>query len=97
MRLVLHPAVPKEVARILQNYDQVSSKWDDEFWEELLSTMERAATQSGVHHFERTGRRRRANLKRFPYHFLFREVSGGIRVTAVRHNKTHPQTGLRRI
>jgi hypothetical protein len=33
-------------------------------------------------------------LKRFPYHFLFREISGGIRITVVRHHRQHPARGL---
>ena len=39
---------------------------------------------------------RRANLKRFPYHFLFRVLPDRIRVTAVRHHKQNPQASLQR-
>jgi hypothetical protein len=35
-------------------------------------------------------------LKRFPYHFLFREIPNGIRVTVVRHNKQQPERGVER-
>jgi hypothetical protein len=35
-------------------------------------------------------------LRRFPYHFLFREIPGGIRITVIRHHKQHPELGLER-
>jgi plasmid stabilization system protein ParE len=39
---------------------------------------------------------RRANLQRFPYHFLYRILSDHIRVLAVRHHRQSPQFGLQR-
>lgn len=38
----------------------------------------------------------RANLKRFPYHFIYRELPDGIRVTLVRHHRRHPSFGMER-
>ena len=40
--------------------------------------------------------RHRANLKRFPYHFLFKELPDGIRVMLVRHHRRHPDFGVER-
>jgi plasmid stabilization system protein ParE len=39
---------------------------------------------------------RRANLKRFPYHFLYRILPDRIRITAVRHHRQNPRFGLQR-
>ena len=39
---------------------------------------------------------RRANLKRFPYHMLYEIRPDALRVMLVRHNKRHPDYGLRR-
>ena len=39
---------------------------------------------------------RRANLKDFPYHFLFEEKPWGIKVTVVRHHRRNPRYGMRR-
>src|SRR6266404_2550180 len=66
-----------------------------EFWEELNSFINKAAANPHRFHLE-TRDRRRVNLKRFPYHFLFREIPNGIRITVVRHNKQHPERGLER-
>jgi len=39
---------------------------------------------------------RRANLKRFPYHFLFRVVGDCVRILVVRHHRRHPEYGVER-
>lgn len=33
---------------------------------------------------------RRANLRRFPYHFLFRVVGHEVRILIIRHHHRHP-------
>jgi hypothetical protein len=38
----------------------------------------------------------RANLKRFPYHFIYRQIPEGIRVSLVRHHRRHPDAGTDR-
>ncbi len=95
MKVVYHPAVQRDVSRILRHYDAINDRLGDEFWEELNAFIQAATQQPARFHFEGAGRRR-VNLKRFPYHFLFREVPGGIRITVVRHHKQHPQTGRAR-
>jgi len=69
--------------------------WGDEFWEELNTLIKRASANPKRFHFEAMDRRR-VNLRRFPYHFLYREIPDGIRITVVRHDKQHPQRGLER-
>jgi hypothetical protein len=38
----------------------------------------------------------RANLEQFPYHFIYREIPEGIRVTLLRHHRRHPEFGMER-
>ena len=95
MRVVYHPDVQRDVSRILRHYDGINDHLGDEFWAELQLFINRAA--ANPHHFHFQNRdRRRVNLKRFPFHFLFREVADGVRITVVRHDKQHPERGLER-
>jgi len=95
VKAVYHPAVQRDVSRILGHYDAVNDRLGDEFWEELNTFLSLAAAQPQRFHFEGPNRRR-VNLQRFSYHFLYREIPGGIRIPVVRHHKQHPQTGRAR-
>jgi toxin ParE1/3/4 len=95
MRVVYHPAVQGDVSRILRHYDSIHGRLGDEFWEELESSIQRAVANPQHFHFEARDRRR-VNLKRFPYHFLFREIPEGIRITVIRHHRQRPEHGLKR-
>ena len=95
MKVVYHPAVQGDVSRILRHYDSINRRLGDGFWEELNSFIQRAAANPQRFHFEARDRRR-VNLSRFPYHFLFRETTDGIRITVVRHHEQHPEHGLKR-
>jgi plasmid stabilization system protein ParE len=95
VNIVFHPDVQRDVSRILRHYDSINDRLGDEFWEELNSFINLAATNPQRFHFEDKDRRR-INLQRFPYHFLFREIPGGIRITVVRHHRQRPQHGRAR-
>ena len=95
MKVVYHPDVQRDVSRILRHYDGINDRLGDEFWEELNSFINLAGAHPQRFHFE-TADRRRVNLRRFPYHFLFREIPGGIRITVVRHHKQRPEHGRER-
>jgi plasmid stabilization system protein ParE len=95
MNVVYHPAVQGDVSRILRHYDNINHRLGDEFWEELNSFIQQAIAKPQHFHFQTRGRRP-VNLRRFPYHFLFREISGGIRITVARHHRQHPEQGLKR-
>lgn len=95
MKVVYHPAVQRDVSSILRHYDGINDRLGDEFWEELNAFIRQAAAHPQRFHCEASDRRR-VNLRRFPYHFLFREIPGGIRITVVRHHKQHPDRGLER-
>ena len=95
MKVVYHPDVQRDVSRILRHYDGINARLGDEFWEELNSFIHKASEHPQRFHFEERDRRR-VNLSRFPYHFLFWEIPGGIRITVVRHHKQHPERGMER-
>ncbi|MCU0785988.1 MAG: type II toxin-antitoxin system RelE/ParE family toxin [Verrucomicrobia bacterium] len=95
MKVVYHPAVQQDVSKILRHYDGINDRLGDEFWDELNAFITQAAANPGRFHFETPGRRR-VNLRRFPYHFLFREIADGIRITVVRHHRQHPERGRER-
>jgi plasmid stabilization system protein ParE len=94
MMVEYHPAVEQDVAEALSYYDGVSSILGDEFKNELRHCIALAAAKPTK--FHPVGSFRRANLRRFPYHLLYREIPDGIRVTLVRHHKRHPDYGLER-
>jgi plasmid stabilization system protein ParE len=95
MNVEYHPAVEQDVAEALNYYDGISPVLGDEFKKELRHFIKLAATKPGRFH-PASPKFRRANLRRFPYHFLFCEIPDGIRITLVRHHKRHPDHGIKR-
>ena len=95
MRVEYHPAVEQEVAEALHRYDAVSQRLGQEFQEELRRVIAAAAAMPGKFHPTKPGFRR-ANLKRFPYHFVYRELEDRIRVILVRHHRRDPSLGTER-
>ena len=95
MRVEYHPAVEQDVAEALRRYDVVSERLGDEFKSELQRTISMAAANPGIFHLIKPGIHR-ANLKRFPYHFVYREIPDGIRVTLVSHHRRDPSHGMER-
>ena len=90
-----HPKVPGEVRQIVADYDGISPSLANGFWSELMQAITYATECPERHHFDVSGRRR-SNLKRFPYHFLFRVFDDRIRITVVRHHSRSPSLGARR-
>ncbi len=95
MRVEYHPAVERDVAEALQRYDAVSQRLAEEFKAELRRRTALAAANPRRFHLIKAGLHR-ANLKRFPYHFIYRELADGIRVILVRHHRRHPEFGMER-
>ena len=89
MSIELHPAVEQDVAAALVRYDSVSRRLSQEFKAELQRMIALAAANPGRFHVIKPGFHR-ANLKRFPYHFVYRQLVDGIRVILVRHHRRHP-------
>ncbi len=96
MRIEYHPAVEQDVMEALQRYDTVSRHLGEEFNLELRRMIAMAETNPDRFHLIKPGLHR-ANLKRFPYHFIYRELPDGIRVTLVRHHRRNPHFGMERI
>lgn len=93
--ILYHSAVQAEIRDILDYYEGISERLANDFWEELTSAFEYARRFPDRHHFDSSGRRR-SNLKRFPYHFLFRNSISQVKVTVVRHNSRSSSYGSRR-
>jgi len=96
MRLVLHPKVYSDIAQVMEYYEQVASAdLADEFYAELRQLMREAAKRPESFPI-RERDIRRANLRRFPYHFLFRMTSDAVRILVVRRHKREPSLGIGR-
>jgi plasmid stabilization system protein ParE len=96
MRLVLHPKVYSDIDKIMAYYEQVATvDLANEFYAELRHFMVAAAARPESFAVCE-GDVRRVNLRRFPYHFLFRIVDDAIRILVVRHHGRHPSLGIRR-
>lgn len=96
MRLVLHPKVSSDISSIMEYYEQVSTPdLADEFYRELRHFIVTAAEKPESFAI-RERDIRRVNLRRFPYHFLFRIVSDTVRVLVVRHHSRHPSFAMSR-
>jgi plasmid stabilization system protein ParE len=79
----------------MRRYDAVSHWLAEEFKAEVRRVIAMAAAKPSRFHLIKPGFHR-ANLKRFPYHFIYRELPDGIRVTLVRHHRRHPSFGMER-
>jgi len=96
MQLEFHPLVSSDVSRIIQYYDEVAGpRLADDFYAELRACLEKASKSPELYSI-RERDLRRANLERFPYHFLFRIVNERVRLLVVRHHSREPSAGTRR-
>jgi len=96
MRLVLHPKVHSDISKIMAYYEEVATaELAREFYAELRHFILDAVAKP-ERFAEVEGDIRRVNLRRFPYHFLYRIVGDTVRVLVVRHHKRHPSFGMTR-
>jgi plasmid stabilization system protein ParE len=94
MRLGFHPLVQRDVDQAVQYLeDNASPKLAAEFYDGLIALFQRVAAQPTRYHKWR-GVFRRANYKRFNYHFLYVIRRTSVHVIVVRHDKRHPAYGL---
>ncbi len=96
MRAVFHPWVFSDLAKVMEYYERVATcaladDFYDEFRRFVTVAMERPESFS-----IRERDIRRVNLRRFPYHFLFRIVGDSVRILVVRHHRRHPSFGAGR-
>lgn len=96
MTVVFHPRVFSEVDAIMRYYEDVAGpELADDFYDEFRLFVQHAS-QYPERYSIREGRLRRANLKRFPYNFLFRVLDDHIRILVVRHHARRPSHGTKR-
>lgn len=96
MSVFFHPRVAAEVDAIMRYYEEVAdSRLADDFYEEFRGKVLEVA-ENPEHFNERVGGYKRANLRRFPYNFLFREIGADIRILVVRHHARNPRYGAKR-
>lgn len=96
MNLHFHRAVQTDVRLALQYFDREGgTKLGDRFFAEVQSAKDRIAANPTSFGFFKDDLRR-ARLRVFRYHFLFRLVGDEIRVLVLRHNRRHPEFGLSR-
>ena len=96
MRVILHPKIHSDVDAIMEYYERVASReLADDFYAELRGFIVQAAERPESFSV-RERDLRRANLHRFPYHFLFRIVGDALRILVVRHHRRHPSFGVHR-
>ncbi|MFN2623548.1 MAG: type II toxin-antitoxin system RelE/ParE family toxin [Chthoniobacterales bacterium] len=96
MRLFLHPKVYSDIEKIMHYYEQVATQTlADQFYSELRQLMIQAAAAPEQFAI-RQGDIHRANLRRFPYHFLFRVVGDAVRILVIRHHRRHSNIGSER-
>jgi plasmid stabilization system protein ParE len=80
----------------MRYYERVATpELADEFYTELRYFLTRAEDKPESFSI-RERDIRRANLRRFPYHFLFRVVGDQVRILVVRHHHRNPSFGSRR-
>ena len=96
MRLVLHPKVYSDIAQVMEYYERAANAdLADEFFAELRQLIREAGKRPESFPI-RERDIRRANLRRFPYHLLFRMTSDAVRILVVRHHKRDPSLGIER-
>jgi len=96
MKTTFHRLVQKDVVAVMRHYEDVAGeRLADEFYEEFFSLVLLASKHPERFHFDRSGLRR-ANLIRFPYHFLYRVRRDGIFILVLRHHHRRPSFGLKR-
>ena len=93
--ILYHSAIKEEIREILDYYESISEQLANDFWADLTEAFVYARRYPERHHFDSSGRRR-SNLNRFPYQFLFRTNDSQVKVTVVRHNFRQPTYGIRR-
>ena len=92
MRVAYHPLVQRDVNAILRHYEAISPALGDEFWNELLRVITRIEENPDRSHPADRGLRR-VNLRRFPYHILFRRTAVRVRIVVLRHHDATPTRG----
>lgn len=100
MSFELNSAVHYDIREAIEYYFKTAgSSIASDFYEEFLQRAE-VATKSPYSYriyLDDPTQIRRADFRRFPYHFLYRALNDStIRILVVRHDHRHPSYGLDR-
>jgi len=96
MTLSFNKRVSSDLKGILAFYEQESGmNLAEEFQAESIACLDRVLNNPQQFHFF-INDLRRANLKRFPYHFLYRIESISIRILVIRHHHRNANFGVER-
>ena len=96
MRAIFHPRVYADLNEIMAYYERVATpELADAFYQEFRHLVEEA-THRPTTFAVRVRDIRRVDLRRFPYHFLFRIIGDSVRILVVRHHHRHPSLGMTR-
>ena len=98
MSLEYHPAVQRDVNQIIAYYErEAGAALADRFFEALQRQLAIiAAHPERCSPYPSNPRFRRAFVARFPHIILFRMKAGHPRITAIKHQRQHPNRGLGR-
>ncbi len=100
MTIQLNSAVHADLREALEYYDETAgSQIAADFYQEFQRFADLAASSPLAYrvYLEDPTDIRRVNFRRFPYHFLYRQVDQRtIRILVVRHDHRHPSYGLER-
>ena len=97
MHVVFHPRIHADLVAILAYYQRVGAPGlADAFYAEFryyVNQVMASPTSFAI----RERDIRRADLRRFPYHVLFRVAGDSVRILVVRHHRRRPSLGLDRV
>lgn len=95
MDLTFHRLIPQDLRRALDYCESEGGRvLGNRFFKTAEDYAERIRERPEGNHFS-DGGYRRASLDTFPYHFLYEIDSIGIWVAVLRHDKRHPNYGIR--
>lgn len=95
MPVRFHRVVQNDLNAVLRFYEQEAGfVLADRFFAEVEQPVAQIALQPMRFHSVEHGFRR-ANMRTFPYHFLFR-AGAEMSVLVLRHNQRHPDYGIKR-
>lgn len=92
-----HRRVRADLRGILDHYEnEAGAKVADELYEELQVRVN-IVSENPAFYPRYHGEIRRANLKRFPYHFLYEIRTDSVWIFVLRHDSRNPSYGMRRL
>ena len=96
MEIIYHRRIQKDIRSALAFYeDEGGPKLGDRFFADVEEAVAKVIRSPQGFHFIAPNLRR-ASLDSFPYHFLYEENQRKVRFLVLRHDKRHPNFGLRR-